>query len=199
LTKNQPLKNEAHILNPEIHLALLHHPVLNKQGSIVSTAVTNLDIHDNARTARTFGASSFHIVTPLDAQVELISRILKHWREGFGARRVPNRAEAMNLVKVSRSFDEAVSTIMNGRRGDPFIVATSARKRDKTSSFEEIKGRMAIDPGPYLIVFGTGYGLAEEIFLTSDAVLDPIGDPAGWNHLSVRSAVAITLDRLVSR
>jgi hypothetical protein len=31
----------------------------------------------------------------------------------------------------------------------------------------------------------------------SDVMLEPIGTPSDWNHLSVRSAVAITLDRLL--
>ncbi len=183
----------------EVHIALVHHPVINKEGIIVSTAVTNLDIHDNARSSRTYGVKSYHIVTPLDAQIELVSRILKHWRDGFGARRVPNRVEAMNLVQVNRTLDEAVSAIMGDREGRPVIISTCARKRDATIGFEETRKRMARDTGPYLLVFGTGYGLAEEVFDVSDGVLEPIGDPDDWNHLSVRSAVAITLDRLLGR
>jgi hypothetical protein len=171
--------------------------VLNKQGEVVATAVTNLDIHDNARSARTYGVTSYHIVTPLDAQIELVSRILSHWRRGFGARRVPNRVDAMNLVRISRSFDEAIDAVMNGRDRTPTIVATCARKRQKVTPYDTMRHKMAEDQGPYLIVFGTGYGLAEEVLQRADAVLEPIGDPADWNHLSVRGAVAITLDRLL--
>ncbi|MCP4605926.1 MAG: RNA methyltransferase [Proteobacteria bacterium] len=186
------------ILPAEIHFALLHYPVINKEGSIVSTAVTNLDIHDNARTARTYRVASYHIVTPLDAQIELISRILKHWRDGFGARRVPNRVEAMNLVRVSRTLDDAVRTIMGQREGRPFIVSTCARKRENTVCFAEMREQIESEQRPFIFVFGTGYGLAEEVFEMSDAVLAPIGNPDDWNHLSVRSAVAITLDRLLN-
>ena len=184
-------------MKPEVHIALLHHPVLNKSQKIVSTAVTNLDIHDNARSARTFGVRSYHIITPLNAQVELVSRILSHWRSGFGARRIPNRVDAMNLVRISRSFDEAIQTIMNGRDGVPTIISTCARARPHATAFKEMRRQMTEGSGPYLIVFGTGYGLAEEIFERSDVVLEPIGDPTDWNHLSVRGAVAITLDRLL--
>ena len=56
---------------------------------------------------------------------------------------------------------------------------------------------MEENPSSYVLLFGTGYGLAPEIFDASDALLDPIGDPHTWNHLSVRSAVAIVLDRLL--
>ena len=187
-------------MKPEVHIALLHHPVVNKEGRIVSTAVTNLDIHDNARSARTFGVKSYHIVTPLDAQVELVSRILTHWRDGFGSRRVPNRVEAMNLVHISRSFDDVLTAIMDGREGTPVVLSTCARKGQTTTPFAEMRKRMhdREDGGPYLIVFGTGYGLADEILDRSDVVLEPIGNPDEWNHLSVRGAVAITLDRLLS-
>lgn len=182
---------------PEVHLALVHHPVLNKAGDIVSTAVTNLDIHDNARTARTYGASSYHIVTPLDAQVELVSRILDHWREGFGARRVPNRVDAMNLVQVSRSLEQAIATIVDGRDVEPVIIATAARRFPRSSSYAELRQRMADHPGPYVMVFGTGYGLADEIIDNAHVVLEPIGNPDDWNHLSVRGAAAIIMDRLL--
>jgi hypothetical protein len=186
-------------LSAEVHIALIHHPVLNREGNIVATAVTNLDIHDNARSAKTFGVSSFHLVTPLDAQVELISRILGHWREGYGARRVPNRQEAMNLAQVSRTFDDVVRAIQAVGGKKPTVIATCARRRSTTIPFALMRKQMEQEPGPYLIVFGTGYGLAEEIFDKSDAVLEPIGSPEGWNHLSVRSAVAIVLDRLLGR
>lgn len=180
-----------------MHIALLHHPVLNKEGRIVSTAVTNLDIHDNARSSRTFGVKSYHIVTPLDAQVELVTRILTHWKDGFGARRVPNRVDAMNLVRISRTFDDVLTSIMDGRPGQPVVISTCARKGNEVTPYSEMRTRMQTQAGPYLIIFGTGYGLASEILDRSDVILEPIGDPDGWNHLSVRGAVAITLDRLL--
>lgn len=186
-------------MSQEVHLILLHHPVINKGGDIVSTAVTNLDIHDNARSARTFGLKSYHIVTPLHAQVELVSRILKHWKEGFGARRVPNRVDAMDLVQVSPSLEDALATIMGDRKGKPVVVSTCARQRDNVATYADMRQRMIDEEGPFVLVFGTGYGLAEEVLESSDAVLEPIGDPGDWNHLSVRAAVAIILDRLLGR
>ncbi len=182
----------------KVHIILLHHPVINKEGQIVSTAVTNLDIHDNARSARTFNVQSYHIVTPLDAQIELVTRILQHWREGFGARRVPNRVDAMNLVQVDRTLDDAIQSIMGDRTQKPFIVSTCARERDDdVVSYPHMRDKLQKMSSPLVIVFGTGYGLAEEVFHVSDAVLEPIGDANDWNHLSVRAAVAITLDRLL--
>jgi hypothetical protein len=184
-------------LIPEVHIALLHHPVLNKAGEIVATAVTNLDIHDNARSARTFGCASCHICTPLDAQVELVSRILGHWRDGFGARRVPNRVEAINLVRVSRDLDGMLETVRGGRPERPVLIATAARRLGPTVSHAALRARIEAEPGPFVLLFGTGYGLAPAVIERAEAVLEPIGSPESWNHLSVRSAVAITLDRLL--
>jgi hypothetical protein len=184
-------------MRAEVHIALVHHPVLNKTGDIVATAVTNLDIHDNARSARAYNVASYHIVTPLDAQVELVSRILAHWRDGFGARRVPTRVDAMNLVRVSRTLEEAIAVIEEGAGRRPVVVATAARRLKGSVRYAEMRERMKSDPGPYLIVFGTGYGLADSIVGAADALLEPIGDPSDWNHLSVRAATAITLDRLL--
>jgi hypothetical protein len=184
-------------MHPEVHIALVHYPVVNKTKDIVATAVTNLDIHDNARSSRTYGVESYHIVTPLDAQVELVSRILGHWRDGFGARRVPNRVDAMNLVRVSRSLEDAITAIAGDRGVRPIVVATAARRLRTTVSFAEMRARMQSEAGPFLIVFGTGYGLADSIIEAADALLEPIGNPDDWNHLSVRAATAITLDRLL--
>jgi hypothetical protein len=47
-----------------------------------------------------------------------------------------------------------------------------------------------------LLVFGTGWGLAAPVVEEAHAVLEPIRGPGPWNHLSVRSACAIALDRL---
>jgi hypothetical protein len=57
--------------------------------------------------------------------------------------------------------------------------------------------RLLEDRGtPFLILFGTGWGLTQEVKDSSDYVLVPI-EGKGYNHLSVRSAVAIILDRLL--
>jgi len=52
---------------------------------------------------------------------------------------------------------------------------------------------------PFLIVFGTGWGLTESILAQSDYVLEPIEGGTDYNHLSVRAAAAIIMDRLLGR
>ena len=52
------------------------------------------------------------------------------------------------------------------------------------------------DDKPYLLLFGTGWGLTDEVMAMSDYILEPIRANSKYNHLSVRAAVAIILDRL---
>jgi hypothetical protein len=52
---------------------------------------------------------------------------------------------------------------------------------------------------PHLLLFGTGWGLEKGIVERADIVLAPIDGLSGYNHLPVRAAVAIILDRLLGR
>ena len=47
-----------------------------------------------------------------------------------------------------------------------------------------------------LLLFGTGWGLAPEALARMDDVLEPVRGTTDYNHLSVRSAASIILDRL---
>ena len=49
------------------------------------------------------------------------------------------------------------------------------------------------------MLFGTGWGLEKSILTEADYVLDPIEGVGEYNHLPVRAAIAIILDRLVAR
>ncbi|HBQ11088.1 MAG TPA: hypothetical protein DEF51_07890, partial [Myxococcales bacterium] len=67
-----------------VYLALVHHPVVDRAGDVITTAVTNLDVHDIARSARTYDLAGYYVVTPIEAQHRLVDRILGHWRDGAG-------------------------------------------------------------------------------------------------------------------
>ena len=73
-------------LTPRLYAALIHHPVLNRKGEVVASAVTNLDLHDIARAGRTYGVRRFYVVTPLEDQRQIARRIIAHWTEGAGGR-----------------------------------------------------------------------------------------------------------------
>jgi hypothetical protein len=175
-------------------IALVHHPVLDGQGQIVTTAVTNLDIHDLSRSARTYGASDYFIVHPIAAQRELVSRICEHWTSGSSGKRIPDRKEALSVARVVPSLDEVFEQL--GGRSAIEVWITAARDVGTQLSFRDARERMESGP-PLLILFGTGWGLAKSVIDAADAALEPIRAVDGdYNHLSVRAACAIALDRL---
>jgi hypothetical protein len=179
-------------------IALVHHPVLDGLGAIVTTAVTNLDVHDLARSARTFGCSDYFIVHPILAQRELVTRIRDHWTEGSGGRRIPDRREALGLLRIVESLDQAFEWL--GGRDKIEVWATAARSLGPSLPFELARRRLAVAGDPVLVVFGTGWGLAPSVVQVADELLEPIvGEREGYNHLSVRAACAIALDRLLGR
>ena len=176
-------------------LALVHHPVLDAQGNIVTTAVTNLDVHDLARSARTYGCSDYFIAHPISAQRELVERIREHWMDGSSGRRIPDRREALRVLRIVESLDAAVDAL--GGRSEVEVWVTAARDLGPTRTFADARTRLAGEGKPVLLVFGTGWGLAPSVVSAADALLEPIRAARGdYNHLSVRSACAIALDRL---
>ena len=179
-----------------VAIALVHHPVLDGQGAIVTTAVTNLDVHDLARSARTYECSDYFVVHPIAAQRELVTRILEHWRDGSSGRRIPDRKEALSVVRVVDSLDAAIQAL--GGRLSVEIWGTAARQLGDCLGFAEARARLQGDGKTVLLVFGTGWGLAPGVLDAVDALLAPIRPAQGtYNHLSVRAACAIALDRLL--
>lgn len=177
-------------------VALLHYPVYDKNGQVVTTAVTNLDIHDIARAARTFGADRYYVITPVADQQAMVNRIIHHWQEGWGATYNPKRKAALDRVSVVPTLQAARQEMTQRFGREPKIVVTGATGRPGSVTSTELAERIAAEPDNYLLLFGTGWGMTEEIFSAADLVLEPIRGGGDYNHLSVRSAVSIYLDRL---
>ena len=175
---------------------MVHHPVLNRNGDIVAAAVTNLDLHDIARAARTYGVKAVYVVTPLEDQKILAERIVDHWINGIGAAYNPRRREALELIRIQDSLEGVLSDMARRGAGTPRTVATTARSRNRSIGHHMLKEKMA-GGTPYLLILGTAWGLAEEIFDSADFILDPIKGMSEYNHLSVRSAASILFDRLL--
>ncbi|WP_246140259.1 RNA methyltransferase [Geothermobacter ehrlichii] len=176
-------------------IALLHYPVLNRAGETVTTAVTNLDVHDLARSALTYGVERFYVVTPVAEQRRLVNELLDHWCRGFGARYNPDRRRALELVEPVATLDEALGDYAGrtGRAVTPLL--TGAGRRDGRPLRDL---RRELQRRPHMLLFGTGSGLAPELFERGWPVVEPIEGTTDYNHLSVRAASAILLDRLVA-
>lgn len=178
-------------------LALVHHPCLDKSGAVYTTSVTNLDVHDIARSSRTYGLDAYWLVTPVAAQQDLVKSIAGFWETDVRGKKVPTRAEAMRLVRVAPTIEEVIAEETRALGTRPLVVATSAREVEGAVSWPELRARLPSLEG-MLLLFGTGYGLAPAALAYADVVLTPIHGASDYNHLSVRSAAAIALDRLLS-
>jgi hypothetical protein len=180
-----------------IDVALVHYPVVNRDGKIIGSAVTNLDLHDIARAGRTYGVEACWIVTPYADQRELAGQIVRHWTDGYGGTVNPDRREALSLVKICADLEEVIAgtTAKWGKQaaGTGHLRSAAGKDRKLCSG----PGHATPKDEPLLLLFGTAWGLAPEAVAAADAVLPPIRGRSDFNHLSVRSAVAIILDRLL--
>jgi hypothetical protein len=180
-----------------VALALVHHPVLDRQGAIITTAITNLDLHDMARSACTYGVEALYIVHPVTAQRELAMRVKTHWVSGSGARRIPTRERAMALLQVVATLDD-VYAVLGGRSSVDLYVTSARGEGRNVMTYPDAREKMKASARTSLVLFGTGWGLAAEVIDVSDVFLAPLeGASTGYNHLSVRAACAIVLDRLL--
>ena len=176
--------------------ALVHHPVHDRARAVVTSAITNLDLHDISRSSHTYGLSDLFIVHPVAAQRLLAERVREHWISGSGARRIPDRTPAISLLRVVSTLDDALDALGDGTE----LWVTSASGSGSLLDFPDARARLAADGPAVLIVFGTGWGLGDAITQRATARLTSIQGRAvdGYNHLSVRAAAAIVFDRLLS-
>ena len=179
-----------------IAAALVHYPVHDRQRAVVTSAITNLDLHDISRSAHTYGLSDLFIVHPVAAQRLLAERVREHWISGSGARRIPDRTPAISLLRVAPTLDDALSAL----GPDTQLWVTSAKGTGELLSFAAARAELELDGPPVLIVFGTGWGLGDAITARAHTRLTSIlgRREDGYNHLSVRAAAAIMFDRLLS-
>ena len=181
-----------------MYLALVHGPIKNKRGEKVTTSVTNLDIHDIARSSRTFNMKQYFIVTPIKAQQELVGRITSHWESDKGNEYNPDRSDALAYIQLVDTVEDAMASIEKQEGKKPILAVTGANFEKYDGNCAQLLEKMQVDNRPMLLLFGTGWGLHASILERAEYHVTPIFGSAsdGYNHLSVRSAVAIYLDRL---
>ncbi len=182
-----------------LYIALVHFPVLNRLKEKIASAITSIDLHDLGRLARTYEMPCCYIITPLVDQQILAKRLIDHWCKGIGKSTHPNRAEALERLKLVNTIDDAARDIEQLEGQKPECWATSAQKKDldKVITFEEASQKIFSENSPVLLLFGTAWGLAPEVIDMCSAILEPIRANSSYNHLSVRCAAAIIVDRLL--
>jgi hypothetical protein len=182
-----------------LYIALVHYPVVNRKGDVIASAVTNLDLHDMARSACTYEVPACFIVTPLKDQQALTGRLIGHWCEGVGKQLHPDRGRALERLRMVDSIADARNEIRAQWGKPPIVWATTARERPGALTHGEARNHLVQRGSPFLLLFGTAWGLDESVLEEADAVLEGIRGINGYNHLSVRCAAAILMDRLLRR
>lgn len=176
-------------------MGLLHYPVKNARQEVVASALTGLDLHDIARSAKTFEVARYFLVTPLASQRQIAKKMIAYW-SAPGAKPA-NRAEALKNAHVVATLEDSFVEIASHEAERPLLVATSAQQSTVPQiSYERLRGDLASSARPVYLLFGTGWGLADELLPELDCGLPPIEGSGAFNHLSVRAAAAIVLDRL---
>ncbi len=181
----------------KVFIALVHHPVYNRNQQVISTSITNLDLHDIARLATTYKVENYFVVHPLAVQRQLAEEIMGYWKEGYGAQYNQDRCQAFACLRLAASLEEAVAAITREYGQKTWTITTDARVYPQTTSFASLRRRMSASQDNFLIVFGTGWGLEKSLIEQADFILEPIRGRGDYNHLSVRSAAAIIIDRLL--
>ncbi len=181
----------------DLALALLHYPVYNRNLEISCTNITPFDLHDIARSARTYQLLQYFVIHPYLSQRKLAERIILYWTEGLGGKMNPDRKEALKLVSVRANLADAINELAIVTGGEPWLVLTDARSLRPSLSFAQMHDMLSRRKGPCLLVLGTGWGIAGEEIERADYFLEPIASSSDYNHLSVRTAAGIILDRIL--
>ncbi len=181
-----------------VYIALLHFPMVDKHGNAVATSITNLDIHDLGRVACTYSVKRLYVVNPIPGQQWLAQRIIDHWVSGSGAEYNPTRQQALESVTLTADLEETCDDIANDDVRPVVFVGTTARTVPHSITFGELKKAIEKDNVNHCLVFGTAWGLHPSVLLDMDYVLEPIKGAGDFNHLSVRSAASIIIDRLLA-
>lgn len=170
---------------------------MNKKDQPIGSALTTIDLHDIARACITFGVSGFFVVTPYEDQAKLATQVIDHWTKGIGGELNPFRKKALELIRVSKTFEDVLKEIEKEREEPVITIATSAKEISGSITTENLR-QILDNQASHVLTFGTAWGLAKEFIDNCDFILDPILGKNEYNHLSVRSAASIYLDRIIN-
>jgi hypothetical protein len=176
---------------PQLTIALVHQPVCNRLGEEITSTVDHFDVMDGSRLALGYPIRRFYVVNDIPAQRDLVHRLIRH---GLGARD-DERGEFARTAWAP-DLEAVIAEHVRDTGARPSVVVTSARPGGAVTDFATARARLFAGE-PMVIVFGKAWGLAPRLLDAADVRLAPIDAGTGFNHLSVRSAMAIVIDRLV--
>ncbi len=103
------------------------------------------------------------------------------------------------MISVVPTLEKSMEEIKDRQGELPALMVTDAGKNNRERTTYEMAQEIVASPRVIMLLFGTAWGMAQELMRKADYVLAPIVGVSQYNHLSVRAAAAITLDRLFSR
>lgn len=181
---------------PPHYLALMHTDVMVTETRIGNTSITTIDLHDIARSSATYGLQGVFMVQPLKDQQEIMKTFTDFWMSAEGQKYNKSRYEAVKLITALETFEDVIKKIEQLHEKKPVVIATSAKSHGISKLIDySSQGIVWKEDRPVLFLFGTGRGLSEELLAKCDYMLKPVMGMSSYNHLSVRSAVGIILDR----
>jgi len=169
-------------------VALVHAPVLNKQGESSATSVSSIDVHDFARTCAFYDVSPVYIVHPAEGMQKFVKDITNHEVEGKRGEWKQGRREVLRAVR-------GVADIQDGMKEEDYQLRYTSAEPPADSHpvaaelLQEISGK-------HLLVFGTGHGLDVDALPNENRWLCSIDGIGKVRHLSVRAALAMYRARL---
>ncbi|MGZ6251198.1 MAG: tRNA (guanosine(37)-N1)-methyltransferase TrmD [Candidatus Chromulinivorax sp.] len=199
--RSQPLnQGELKLIRkyiPSHYVALMHNDIDLKEGRVGYTSVTSIDVHDIARSSTTYGIKTYFIVTAVVDQQKLVEKMLSFWvDEQIGGQYNGNRHQAVRSVALKPELDDVIAAIEAQEGCKPIIIGTSARNSDIANMITYFDQDVVWQQNrPVLFLFGTGSGMSSKLLDRCDYMLPPLQGFSDFNHLSVRSAVAIILDK----
>lgn len=183
-------------MKSSLYVGLVHYPIYDKNFNVIATAITNYDLHDIARSSMTYGVKKYFIIHHVQGQLDMVHKIIDFWRGSVGRNYNSYRTQAFDIIDIRPSIDAAIEAVQAVEGTRPYVVTTDARIYANTISYKALRDKREKDTTPILLLLGTGYGMTKETMEKFDFILEPIYGAGEYNHLSVRSAAAIILDRL---
>ncbi len=178
---------------PQLTLALVHHPVCNRLGEEITSTVDHFDVMDGSRLALTYAVRRLFVVNHVPAQQALVERLIRH---GTAANERDQARGEFGRTAWAPDLDAVIAEHVRELGVRPTVVVTSATSAPGELGFVALRERLH-GGEPILLVLGKAWGLAPRMLAAADHRLAPIDAGTGFNHLSVRSAMAILVDRLM--
>lgn len=174
-------------------VALVHHPVVDRRGDEIASTVDHFDVMDGSRLSLAYPLWRLYVVNPVPAQRALVERLIRHGTQAAG--RDAARG-AFAKTAWAPDLDAVIGEHERELGSRPTVVATSARGSARDVGVAAVRERLHAGE-PMLLLVGKAWGLAPRLLDDAPLRLAPIDAGTGFNHLSVRSAMAILVDRLL--